>query len=619
MLEQVGGHRGREQGRRHRDPRRGDDGRSPGGRVSTAGGITRGLKATLGERPAGVARSSRRRPTSWGRDARQVLRHHPARGRPAAVELGAWAIGLIFWAGLQRACDPGRGRHRRRAAPRGRARRRVRQLDPRRDRGAAEAFRCRSSSCTATRSPRSAARSPGAPAPGSSRPRRITTPRLARPRALPHRLPPARRAGARDARRHRRDVELGPRRAAAAQGAADPSGGLTAENVEEGIAAVAPFAVNVATGVESSPGSRTPRWWPRSWPPRLSRVTGRPVGARPRRGASRRRAACARQNDRRSSRASLRPVRRALRARDADAGARRAPGRVVAARADAGTGRSWPCSSATSRPPSPLYHAEQLSASGRPRGVAQARGSEHTGSHKFNNALGQACWPGRWASRGSSPRPAPASTGSPPRPPARCSGWSTSSTWAARTCAARCPTSSGYQLLGATVSGVEAGSRTLKEAVSAAIRRLASERRPHPLRDRLVRRPGAVPRARARPAADHGTRSATTSSRSSARRRTTRSGVRRSRRWPRRPTRSTAASGRAPLHPRVDLIAQAPSSSRASAAAPRRRWRSSPAARPPPRQLLRLLGVVGRGDHEQLALGRGRPAPDPPRRWRGSR
>ena len=39
-----------------------------------------------------------RRPTMRG-DADQVLRHHPPRGRRAAVELGAWALGMILWPG----------------------------------------------------------------------------------------------------------------------------------------------------------------------------------------------------------------------------------------------------------------------------------------------------------------------------------------------------------------------------------------------------------------------------------------------------------------------------------------------------------------------------------------
>jgi phosphoribosylanthranilate isomerase len=36
------------------------------------------------------------------------------------------------------------------------------------------------------------------------------------------------------------------------------SGGLTPENVADGIAAVRPYAVDVASGVEASPGVRDP-------------------------------------------------------------------------------------------------------------------------------------------------------------------------------------------------------------------------------------------------------------------------------------------------------------------------------------------------------------------------
>ena len=80
------------------------------------------------------------------------------------------------------------------------------------------------------------------------------------------------------------------------------------------------------------------------------------------------------------------------------------------------------------------------------------------------------CSPSGWASRGSSPRPAPASTASRPRPRARCSASSASSTWAPRTSAASSPTCSAWSCSARRSSRVEAGARTLKEAVSEAIR-----------------------------------------------------------------------------------------------------------------------------------------------------
>ena len=199
------------------------------------------------------------------------------------------------------------------------------------------------------------------------------------------------------------------------------SGGLTPENVADGVAAVAPVRGRRRPGVEAGPGVKDPTSCAPSWPP----------PPRTRR--------CAR--DRR--RAPLRPLRRPVRPRDADAGARRARGGVGRARADAGyhaeldsllrdyVGR-----------PTPLYRARRLSeAAGRPVWLKR-EDLMHTGAHKINNAIGQACSPGAWASRGSSPRPARASTAWPPRPRARCSGSSASSTWARRTCAASSPTCS---------------------------------------------------------------------------------------------------------------------------------------------------------------------------------
>ena len=57
------------------------------------------------------------------------------------------------------------------------------------------------------------------------------------------------------------------------------------------------------------------------------------------------------------------------------------------------------------------------------------------------------------------------------------------------------------ELLGASVSPVEAGARTLKEAISEAIRDWVTNVDTHALHHRLGRRPGALPGDRARPAA----------------------------------------------------------------------------------------------------------------------
>ena len=93
--------------------------------------------------------------------------------------------------------------------------------------------------------------------------------------------------------------------------------------------------------------------------------------------------------------------------------------------------------------PTPLYLAERLSERVGSKVYLKREDLAHTGAHKINNALGRRCWRSGWGSGGSSPRPVPASTASPPPPPAPCSGSNASSTWAARTSAARRPTSSG--------------------------------------------------------------------------------------------------------------------------------------------------------------------------------
>ena len=91
-------------------------------------------------------------------------------------------------------------------------------------------------------------------------------------------------------------------------------------------------------------------------------------------------------------RAPLRPLRRPVRPRDADARARRARGGVARRRAP--TPASRPSSTRLLRDyvgrPTPLYLARRLSeAAGRPV-YLKREDLLHTGAHKINNALGQA-------------------------------------------------------------------------------------------------------------------------------------------------------------------------------------------------------------------------------------
>ena len=125
----------------------------------------------------------------------------------------------------------------------------------------------------------------------------------------------------------------------------------------------------------------------------------------------------------------------------------------------------------------------------------------HTGSHKLNNALGQCLL----AKRMGKPRII-AETGAGQHGVATATacallGLECVVYMGTEDMRRQMPNVQRMRLLGATVSGVDAGSRTLKEAVSAAIRDWVANVGRHALRDRLVRRPGAVPGARARPAA----------------------------------------------------------------------------------------------------------------------
>ena len=93
--------------------------------------------------------------------------------------------------------------------------------------------------------------------------------------------------------------------------------------------------------------------------------------------------------------------------------------------------------------PTPLGFAARLSAD-----VAKEAGKNvriylkredlcHTGAHKINNCSVRCCSRAAWARRASSPRRAPASTASRPRPRARCSACRARSTWARSTSSAR--------------------------------------------------------------------------------------------------------------------------------------------------------------------------------------
>ena len=120
--------------------------------------------------------------------------------------------------------------------------------------------------------------------------------------------------------------------------------------------------------------------------------------------------------------------------------------------------------------PTPLYHAQRLSeAAGRPVWLKR-EDLMHTGSHKLNNALGQCLL----AKRMGKPRII-AETGAGQHGVATATacallGLECVVYMGTEDMRRQMPNVQRMRLLGATVSGVEAGSRTLKEAVSAAIR-----------------------------------------------------------------------------------------------------------------------------------------------------
>ncbi len=236
------------------------------------------------------------------------------------------------------------------------------------------------------------------------------------------------------------------------------SGGLTAENVGEAIERVRPYAVDVASGNRVGPGYQGPR-----------------AAARLRRGGSRRRP--------RGGAAVSGRVEAGVEHRFGPYGGQYVPETLmpavqelealwVATRDDPDyrdelgrllrdyVGR-----------PSPLYLAERLSeVAGASCGSSKREDLNHTGSHKINNALGQALL----AKRMGKPRVI-AETG------AGSHGVATATACAllglecvvymgAEDVRRQQPNVQRMRMLGAEVVSVDAGARTLKEAVSEALR-----------------------------------------------------------------------------------------------------------------------------------------------------
>ncbi len=229
------------------------------------------------------------------------------------------------------------------------------------------------------------------------------------------------------------------------------AGGLRPDNVAAAVAIAQPFAVDVASGVEAEPGRKD-----------HAAMAAFFEAAQP---------------------AGISAPMSAVEERFGPYGGRYVPETLIAAldeltaawdRGPRGRRVPRPARAAAARlhrPADAALPGRAALRAGRLAGLPEARGPRpHRRRTRSTTRSARRCWRSGWASRGSSPRPAPASTASPPPPPARCSGSSASSTWAPRTSAARRPNVERMKLLGAEVAPVEAGARTLKEAVSAAIR-----------------------------------------------------------------------------------------------------------------------------------------------------
>ena len=320
-----------------------------------------------------------------------------------AVEAGAWAVGMILWPGSERHCDPDEAaRDRARAAPPGGDRRRLRQpAAGRRDRarrgdrpdagaaarrrGAVLLRRGRAPDRRQDHQGRARARRRGRPGDGG----------------VPHRLPPARHSPLGPLRRDRRDVRLGARAAAPHEGPADPVRRAAPRRTwRQRSPQTQPFAVDVASGHRG-----------------VARRQGPGEAARVRRGGrtAPRSAAC--RGGEGGSRIPHRfgPYGGQYVPGDADAGARPSSRRRGSRRAR-DTGFSAELDGLLRDfvgRPSPLYLARRPQRGRRPRALAQARGPATTPARtRSTTRSARRCWPSAWARRGSSPRPAPASTAS---------------------------------------------------------------------------------------------------------------------------------------------------------------------------------------------------------------
>ena len=394
---------------------------------------------------------------------------------------------MIRWAGSPRACDAAAA-----AAIVAEQRRRVACVaacSSTRRSTRSRARRSRSptatSSSTATRARRSAARSRAAPAARSSRRRAWRGPGDIRDLERFHtdfHLLDAAAAGFRGG--SGQTWEWGLLAGPALEDAADPLGRARPRQPRRGDRRRRPVGGrHRVAGPRASPASRTPR--------RSARVP------RDRRAATRRVAHDGR-------RAPLRPLRRPVRPRDADARAGRARGGVGRGARRRRLQRR-PRSACCATSPAARRRCSRrarLSRGRRPPGLAQARGPQSTpASHKLNNALGQALLARRMgktriiAETGAGQHGVAAATA--------CAllGLECIVYMGTEDMRRQQPNVQRMGLLGRARRAGRGGGADAQGGGLGGDPRLGRQRRRHPLHHRLERRPGAVPGDRARPPA----------------------------------------------------------------------------------------------------------------------
>ena len=158
--------------------------------------------------------------------------------------------------------------------------------------------------------------------------------------------------------------------------------------------------------------------------------------------------------------------------------------------------------------PSPLYLAARVSEQVGHPVYLKREDLNHTGAHKINNALGQALLAKRMGKTRIIAETGAGSHGVAIATACALLGLDCYVYMGTEDMRRQAPNVQRMGLLGTTVVPGRRGRAHAQGGGQRRDPRLGRQRRHHALRDRLVRRPGAVPRARARPAADHRRRGA---------------------------------------------------------------------------------------------------------------